>query len=270
MLGNDVVDLHDPESQPESFRPRFDERVFSEDEQWAIAHDPNPHARRWAHWAAKEAAYKLARQLDSTFVFSPRRLIANFAPAEIRIGVQLERRGHLLLEGCGAEKGVTALRIALRSFETSECIHVVAVPESTDWGAVDYAVSRVDAVSTSDAVDTVDAVERRGDDDVRADSSLAVRKMAIAEIARRLGVDLDRLSIGRRGRIPTVLLDGAETSLSLSLSHHGNWIGYAMALRMESAPFADGTAVRDRRGSSSSPIAPLSQLPAPANRAPTV
>ena len=28
MLGNDVVDLEDPETRPETFRPRFDERVF--------------------------------------------------------------------------------------------------------------------------------------------------------------------------------------------------------------------------------------------------
>ena len=64
MIGNDVVDLEDPETRPETFRPRFDERVFDPVERRAIAHDPRPHARRWAHWAAKEAAYKLARQLD--------------------------------------------------------------------------------------------------------------------------------------------------------------------------------------------------------------
>jgi hypothetical protein len=260
MLGNDIVDLHDPESQPESFRPRFDERVFSKDEQWAIAQDPDPHARRWAHWAAKEAAYKLARQLDSTFIFSPRRLVAHFAPVETRIGVRLLRRGHLLLEGCGVGNGVSALRIALRSFETAEYVHVVAVPESTDWGAVDYAVN---------AVSSVDAVEGHGEDGDRVDASAAVRTMAIAEIARRLGVALDRLSIGHRGRIPTILLDGAETSLSLSLSHHGNWIGYAMALQMESAPVVDRPEGRARKFSPSSPIAPISQPSATVNRAPT-
>ena len=67
MLGNDIVDLLDPESRPESFRPRFDDRVFDPREQTDIAHDDDPHTRRWAHWAAKEAAYKLARQVDSNF-----------------------------------------------------------------------------------------------------------------------------------------------------------------------------------------------------------
>ena len=78
MLGNDVVDLEDPETRPETFRPRFETRVFDAVERRAIAHDPSPHARRWAHWAGKEAAYKLARQIDDRFVFSPGRLVVRF------------------------------------------------------------------------------------------------------------------------------------------------------------------------------------------------
>ncbi|MGY8738305.1 MAG: 4'-phosphopantetheinyl transferase family protein, partial [bacterium] len=78
MLGNDVVDLEDPETRPETFRPRFDERVFDPTERRAIARDQNEHGRRWTHWAAKEAAYKLARQVDSKFVFSPSKLVARF------------------------------------------------------------------------------------------------------------------------------------------------------------------------------------------------
>ena len=64
MLGNDVVDLLDVDARPETFRRRFDARVFAPEERRAIAADPRPQALRWAHWGAKEAAYKLARQLD--------------------------------------------------------------------------------------------------------------------------------------------------------------------------------------------------------------
>jgi len=63
MLGNDVVDLLDAESQPETFRPRFDERVFTEAERSEIAKSSRPLALRWALWSAKEAAYKLAKAL---------------------------------------------------------------------------------------------------------------------------------------------------------------------------------------------------------------
>ncbi len=288
MLGNDVVDLLDPESRPESFRPRFDERVFSPDERWAIANDPNPLARRWAHWAAKEAAYKLARQIDSKFVFSPGRLIAHYAPVEAEVGPRLERRGHLLLEDCRAERGLPARRIALRSFETAERIHVVAVPEATDWGAVDHAVdcganytanyttnctANYPAATAANCaaespIDPVTAAERRSEGDP-VDSSVAVRRMAIAEIGRRLGVSGDRLSIGRRGRIPTILLDGTEAALSLSLSHHGKWIGYAMALRMDTTQALNRPAEGRATQSPSLSIPSISQPSQATNRAPT-
>ena len=82
MIGNDIVDLEDPDTRPETFRPRFDERVFDAAERRSIARDADPHKRRWAHWAAKEAGYKLGRQADEDFVFTPSRLVARFEAIE--------------------------------------------------------------------------------------------------------------------------------------------------------------------------------------------
>jgi len=214
MLGNDVVDLRDPDARPESFRARFDERVFSIEEQRGIAQDANPLARRWAHWAAKEAAYKLAKRLDSTFVFSPGRLVAKYSndsdQQSPRTAGQRKRRGLLELPRA-LSQGIRML--ALRSFETAEWVHVVAVPVGSDWGGVDS------------------AVEPLGGE--LKDPSVAVRRLAVREISLSLGVGAERVSIGREGRVPTVEIDGSRTSLSLSLSHHGNWIAYAMRLRTD-------------------------------------
>ncbi|MEO1936641.1 MAG: 4'-phosphopantetheinyl transferase superfamily protein, partial [Myxococcales bacterium] len=232
MLGNDLIDLQDLDARPESFRAGFDARVFCAEECRAIAADRNPLARRWAHWGAKEAAYKLARQIDPTFIFSPRRLVAAFEPATTQSAEQIERRGRLVLTGLASQfglmtpSGLTApsglktqnegsspnaggkdLSLEIYSFETSERIHVVAVPAKTDWNDIDYAVCRMDAG--------------------QVDSSSAVRALAVCEIGRRLGIETERISIGCRGRIPTILLDGHMTSFPLSLSHHGDWIGYA-------------------------------------------
>ena len=227
MLGNDVVDLLDLDANPDSFSPRFDDRVFSVDERKAIAADANPLARHWAHWAAKEAAYKLAKQFDSTFVFSPRRLVANFAPVRTEWAGRLERHGHLQLPTTVAGGDGPNFPLALRSFETTERIHVIAVPATSDWGAVDHAIEPLDVP--------------------HADPSDAVRKLATREISRRLGLAVNRLSIGQDGRIPMLLLDGAETSLSLSLSHHGDWIGYATALRLDRPIETSGSEMLGRR-----------------------
>ena len=81
MIGNDVVDLLDAESRPESFRPRFEARVFDAEERAAIESDDRPLARRWAHWAAKEAAFKLGKQANADLVFSPGRWPVHFEAA---------------------------------------------------------------------------------------------------------------------------------------------------------------------------------------------
>lgn len=205
MLGNDVVDLHDRDSRPETFRPRFDARVFDECERRAIAHDLHPLARRWAHWGAKEAAYKLVRQVDPGFVFAPRRLVVRFEPVSPNAGRRRERRGRIELPEDSALAGSA---VEVRSFETPDYVHVIALPEGADWGAIAARVCELEPA--------------------KADPSEAVRQLARAEIACSLGVEEARLEIGRRGRIPTIELDHAPTALSLSLSHQGRWIAFAM------------------------------------------
>jgi len=219
MLGNDVVDLLDPDSRAETYRPRFDERVFDASERRAIARDPDPHACRWAHWAAKEAAYKLAKQLDESFVFSPSRLVAQFTSVEKPGDGHLFRRGSLTLPEALAT-GVRTLE--LRSDETPERVHVLAAAPGADWDAI------------------VSAIEVIGFED---EPRFAVRRLARGVIARDLGVDENRVSIGRRGaprtagaaRIPTVEIDGTRSTLAVSLSHHGRWVACAIALRSAAA-----------------------------------
>lgn len=216
MLGNDVVDLFDVDARPETFHRRFDTRVFAPEERGAIAADPRPEALRWAHWGAKEAAYKLARQLDPKFVFSPARLVARFEVASRTPAGSFERRGRLELAS-GPPGRVQA--IDLKSFETREWVHVVALAAGSDWGAVVMAVEPLRSqLSDSEASHAEDA-------------SLAVRRLALREIGHELELAAGRLSIGREGRIPTVELDGQATDFALSLSHHGRFVAFAMAPR---------------------------------------
>ena len=71
-IGNDVVDLKDTDSLDILQNHPFLQRVFTENELEFIHNANNPRAKAWGLWAAKESAYKTARQLNAKTIFSPK------------------------------------------------------------------------------------------------------------------------------------------------------------------------------------------------------
>lgn len=190
MIGNDVVDLGDPESRAEARHPRFDGRVFDETERVLIEASPYPERTRWLLWAAKESAYKAARKEDPRTVFAPSCFVVrleNDARASVTVGA----RGFRIDLVAGADH-----------------VHAVA------WSAGD----RPATVAT--------AVARLPELSVRSD---AVRWLAIATLSRRLAVKPEDLAIHRDGRIPTLWIRGERSAADLSLSHHGRFVAFACA-----------------------------------------
>lgn len=76
LIGNDVVDLADAGDRGTAGDSRFIARVFADEEAaWVTEPGGDPHRRLWALWAAKEAAFKIARKLDPSAGFVPRRFV---------------------------------------------------------------------------------------------------------------------------------------------------------------------------------------------------
>lgn len=194
MIGNDVVDLGDADARQGATHPRFDERVFAPDERRRIAAVGPGSPLRWMLWAAKEAAYKVAVRRDPACVFAPARFIAEL----------------------GA-KGLGRVR-------HGDCDHAVRV---TRAGACVHAVA---AAPGGDLRGVVARVQRAPRGIAWAAASDAVRAFAIADLARRLGVDVDALEIRSRRRIPRLLRRGGGEAAPLSLSHHGRYVAYACLL----------------------------------------
>src|SRR5882757_8423865 len=91
MVGNDVIDLGDPETWLGGCHARFDARVFAAVELEALAVSALPVRLRWILWAAKEAAYKVAKKEDGGTVFSPSRFVVRLTKdyhAEVAFGVK--------------------------------------------------------------------------------------------------------------------------------------------------------------------------------------
>ncbi len=190
MVGNDVVDLRDPDSAPRSSSDRFDARVFCEEELDALAASACRARLRWRLWAAKEAAYKVCVKLDPTIVFSP---------SHFRVR---------LPEGAGAGSVETpngGLPLLVR--EGDGWLHAVAT--AAPPGEVVFDVERLPAGGGAD------------------DPSASVRRLARRVLARGLGVAPEVLEIRKRGRLPVLWRSGAPAPGDLSLSHHGGVVAFA-------------------------------------------
>ena len=192
-IGNDVVDLADPETRLDGLHPRFATRVFTAAERSLLEAGADRQRLHWALWAAKESAYKALKQLEPRLAFSPRRL-------EVALDAEA-----LLAGGCATGTvacGELGVDVGIRLGAGS--VHAIARPRR--------AGARV-----------LSAVDQAG-----TDAGLAVRRLATGAIAAALDVDDAALWIS--GRPPRVSLRGSRLDVGLSLSHHGRFVAFAAAL----------------------------------------
>jgi len=194
MVGNDIVDLHDCDADISSYRPGFDARVFSQAERAAIARRELGEATRWLLWAAKEAAYKAAKQMNADTIYSPR-----------AFEVLCEKRWAEYFMPVRHVSGPFVVVLE----PDHERVHAVAARSSSEYGHVIRGVAPCSEP---------------------ANASQEVRRLACEAIARKLDVPSEGIEVRREGRIPSLYLDAQPLCMSLSLSHHGRWLAFACDL----------------------------------------
>lgn len=194
MLGDDLVDLADAETRAGAQHPRFDARVLSAAERAAVGRAPGAESARrlrWSFFAAKEASYKALRRLDPATIFAPVRFEVTFAG-----------------DGAGCVRH-DRFALDVEVEERDDALHAVAslAGRAPGWRLAGTAVAEP------------------GEHD-----GAAARRLACARVAQALGIEAGRLSVTREGRLPSLRLDGATLDATLSLSHHGRFVGFACAL----------------------------------------
>jgi phosphopantetheinyl transferase (holo-ACP synthase) len=138
MVGNDVVDLADPEVRCGPAHPRFDERVFAPGEREALRGSAAPERLRWMLWAAKEAAYKLARKRDPQVVFSPARFVVRLDASlhgevthrgeSFPVSLRLEEEAiHAVASAGGPTQIATGLELTSSARDASEAVRELAI-----------------------------------------------------------------------------------------------------------------------------------------------
>lgn len=193
-VGNDVVDLDEPETRLDGLHPRWRERVFCAAERKALDASRSRHQLHWALWAAKESAYKAQKRLDPETVFSPREFEVELSPLPAGGG-----EGTAL--GRAVHRG-RALGVEVRV--NGACLHAVARSGGGDarvlWGA----------------------------EAALGDPGVGARRLAAAAIGRALGLDPAQVEIVRRP--PVATFRDRRCEVGVSLSHHGRFVAFACAL----------------------------------------
>lgn len=202
MVGNDVVDLRDPDADSRSYSPRFDERVFAPSESRAIAAAANPEVCRWLTWSAKEAAYKALRKSDPDAVFSAR-----------CFEVEISRTDSLHARVSGGDAPAGSADFEVRFFMGESAIHAVALQSGWNESSVIHGFERFETHSASAA-------------DPRAPGH-AARRLACERVASALAGRAGDFEVRKEGRVPVLFESGRRVAGNLSLSHHGSWSAFA-------------------------------------------
>ena len=192
LVGNDIVDLHDPESRPEALHAGFDARVFTSGEREALSASPCPHSLRWTLWAAKESAYKLAKKLDPKVRFLWRKFSVS------RIGESRRGAGRMLVDFLDGPVGPFDVRVDL----TDDYVHAVATLAGPNGSDHHCARAGIERLKTTES-----------------DPSRTVRDAARIAIASRAELPPEQVRIGARRGVPVALWRNRSLPVDLSLSH---------------------------------------------------
>ena len=212
LVGNDVVDLHDPCSRPDAIHPRFDQRAFTRAERASILTSRAAHRRRWSVWAAKESSFKVAKKLDRGTRFLPREFavcMISDGRAEVshrvgRIGVWLDQ----------AEEWLHAVAAPLPGVTTRD---VLAPRDGGGDRRPRETHARLARVQTEPPARTSEG------------PSLEVRELARGAIGSFLSICPGEIEVATEGGIPVLCRRQRRLPVDVSLSHHGRFVACAWA-----------------------------------------
>ena len=201
-VGNDVVDLKDPENIGKSRDDRFLGRVFTAGERELIASVPSPDTLLWSLWAAKEAAYKAVSSADPAVCSIPHRY---------RVVLEAEDATRKIVRLAGkviTPRGELVLEVAV----SADWVHALAAGAEEALKRICRRVKRLEGGKGA------------------VNPSAFVRGALLREIARRLDCSVGDLSVVKNPDglgAPRVLFRGDLLAAEVSLSHDGRFAAFA-------------------------------------------
>jgi phosphopantetheine--protein transferase-like protein len=201
-VGNDVVDLKDPENIGKNRDDRFLGRVFTAGERELIASVSSPDTLLWSLWAAKEAAYKAVSSADPAVCSIPHRY---------RVALDAEDAARKIVHLAGkviTPRGELVLEVAV----SADWVHALAAGSEEALKRLCRRVKRLEGGKGA------------------VNPSAFVRGALLREIARHLDCPVGNLSVVKNPDgpgAPRVLFRGDLLAAEVSLSHDGRFAAFA-------------------------------------------
>ena len=186
MIGNDIVDLK--RSTFNWKRPRFLDKVFTENEQTIIFSSTNKHELLWLLWSMKEAAYKCHVQQFGKRFFNPKRLLCKLISEDKGI-VKIDDNSYFT-----------------RSTITEDYVYTIAKPNTNT--SVNSSVVKTEDLSFN----------------IQSDS---LKQDFLNSISQNKGLDIQTLNIKKTAiGIPELFNNDEKLSVCFSLTHCGRFSGF--------------------------------------------
>jgi len=203
LIGNDIVDLMDPQARGKSRDIPFMDRVFTPDERCLIQDSSNPDMMLWTLWTGKETGYKALRRRSPAVSSAPRRYEVHLPCT----GDHIPESGTVHTP-CGP--------VSIRFCITGEYVHCVGATTDEEVDAISWDVQKMPRTQSS------------------CDESLFVREMAKRGISAWLDEQPEAVDIIRpeqdHGLAPPVIkIRGRNPSINLSMSHDGRFAACAFS-----------------------------------------
>ncbi len=230
LVGNDVVDLTLPACINKSKDTRFVNRVFHPEEKAAILQSANPDKTLWIMWAAKETAYKIISKIDSPPVFSHKKFITEFEDLTNLAAGMCTLRGRVCFETFAIQLKVVVNADKIHAFGSCG-LHETEYFQQASTERFDASLNQ--KWLSGDALGFV--FSKREMETVKSLWSALVRHNCKLAIAGALGIDVMRLQIirplsSKKTLPPFLFLDDHRANIDISLSHHGQWVAWAISI----------------------------------------
>jgi phosphopantetheine--protein transferase-like protein len=234
LVGNDIVDLSNAPTNKQN-DIRFMQRVFTQEEQSLIntTLNINPNIMVWLLWAAKESAYKIIAKLFKQPSFIHKKFQISIVKNEIS-------SSDITLKAV-----YDNYTMQLQATISSSYIHMLAIySDLKDNSNLELNLnldlkSNIRKISSNEINlwDTNNQVSNSFTQQERLSIknvfSEVVRLDLKQAIANQFNLELSSLEIIRtntnnRMNPPFLLINGELSPINLSLSHHGDWVAWAL------------------------------------------